>query len=256
METVIMGSKEVATTTKAATPEVVTEEKLLEWLNYSGMASKLQDNEKKHFLEVAMAYGLNPFKREIYCVPYTNRKTGERTLSLIVGYEVYLKRAERSGLMNGWHVEIQGSRKDQTLKAVVTIHRKDWDHPFVHEAYWFEYHQNTHFWNTKFLTMIKKVAIAQAFRMCFPEQLGGMDYIEEELPEEKTKMATVVEGEVNDVAPKEEGNPVDVRGYDYEDPFLETQEENVKSIFQGRQEAVASGEAEDFVPQKEELVIY
>jgi hypothetical protein len=69
------------------------------------------------------------------------------------------------------------------MKAVVTVHRKDWSHPFTHEAYKVEVAQNTPIWTKMPRFMLKKVAIGQAFRLAFPEQMGGMPYMEEELPD-------------------------------------------------------------------------
>ncbi len=125
-------------------------------------------------IETAKAYNLNPFKREVHFTPYN----GE--LKIIVGYEVYLKRAEATRKLNGWKVEIQGQGSD--MKAVATIYRKDWEYPFVHEAYKVEVAQNTPIWTKMPRFMLKKVAIGQAFRLAFPEEMGGMPYMEEELP--------------------------------------------------------------------------
>ena len=143
-------------------------------------------------------------------------KNGGRTLSIITGYEVYLKRAERTGQLSGWTVTHEGARSDNTLKAIVTIHRKGWDHPFIHEVFWFEYQQNTAFWNNKPITMIKKVAMAQAFRLCFSDELGGMPYTSDEMSEEmelvsETGVSSVssVSGE-SSVTTKESGDtPMD-----------------------------------------------
>ena len=44
-------------------------------------------------------------------------------------------------------------------------------------------------WKEKPVTMIKKVAIVQGFRMAFPDEFGGMPYTAEELPDEMTKPA-------------------------------------------------------------------
>ena len=165
--------------------QVVTEQQLTGYLTAMGLAPKLSDKEKMQFLQIAQAYNLNPFKREIYCVKY-----GE-SLSIIVGYESYIKRAERSGLLNGWSVRTEGSGND--LKAIVTIHRKDFAQPFEHEVYFCEYKQNNTFWNNKPITMIKKVAVAQAFRMCFSSEIGGMPYTAEEIVENEAIYVEAIE---------------------------------------------------------------
>lgn len=158
--------------------------KLGEYLTVMGLATKLSETEKKQFIEIAMAYGLNPFKREIYCTKYGEKENA--TMSIIVGYETYIKRAERSGQLDGWGVVTEGNVKDNSLKAVITIHRKDRKYPFVHEVYYSEYVQKTKdgsvnkFWQKAF-TMIKKVATAQGFRLCFSDELGGMPYTDEEI---------------------------------------------------------------------------
>ena len=41
-------------------------------------------------------------------------------------------------------------------------------------------------WASKPYTMIKKVAIAQGFRLAFPDEIGGMPYTADELPDEMT----------------------------------------------------------------------
>jgi phage recombination protein Bet len=163
---------------------VVTAQKLNEYLTAMGLAKDLKESEKSQFLEIAQAYGLNPFKREIYVTKY-----GEN-FSIIVGFETYLKRAERSGLLQGWNVTTSGKVQDNSLKATITIYRKDWAHPFTHEVYYAEYVQKTRagevtkFWKDKPVTMTKKVAISQGFRMCFSDELGGMPYTADEIADE------------------------------------------------------------------------
>ena len=155
--------------------------KITAYLEATGLVSNLTKQQTQQFMEICQAFGLNPFKREIYASKY-----GEN-FSIIVGYEVYIKRAERSGMLAGWHVTTQGQVADKSLKATITIHRKDWNQPFVHEVYYSEYVQTTKdgtpnkFWREKPITMIKKVAIAQGFRMCFSDELGGMPYTSDEI---------------------------------------------------------------------------
>ncbi|MDA3900025.1 MAG: phage recombination protein Bet [Spirochaetes bacterium] len=168
----------------------ITTEKLIEYLDVVGLSSELKPQEKTQFIEIARAYQLNPFKREVYCVAYGQGQY--RKLSIITGYEVYLKRAERTGLLNGWKIRTEGQIRDSSLKAIIEVYRKDWTQPFVHEVYYREYVQKdkngkvNRFWSEKPVTMLKKVVIAQAFRLCFPDEIGGMPYTSDELPENMT----------------------------------------------------------------------
>lgn len=153
-----------------------------------GSSTKLTDAHKLLFKKTAVMFGLNPFKREIYAVPFVDRK-GEVRMSLITGYEVYLKRAEGSGRLNGWKVETSGAIPG--LTATVTINRKDWSQPFVHTVHFSEYRQNNQMWDQKPVTMLKKVATAQAFRLAFPEDLAGIPYTSDELPPEMNGTPTL-----------------------------------------------------------------
>ena len=131
------------------------------------------------FVATARECCLNPVKREVYAVVYNDSRSGEKKMNIITGYEVYLKRAERTGKLNGWECHIDG--QGNQMKAVVTIDRKDWEHPFKHEVYMSEYNTGKSLWASKPITMLKKVAMAQAFRLAFPDELGGMPYTSDEL---------------------------------------------------------------------------
>jgi phage recombination protein Bet len=167
--------------------EVITEAKIMEYLDSAGMTSALSLNEKKMFVNIAREFGLNPFKREIHITAYG--QGDKRKCSIIPGYEVYIKRAERTGKLDGWKVWTEGEGK--TLKAVVEIYRKDQKYPFLHDVYYTECVQMNRdgfpnaVWAKQPRFMTKKVAIGQAFRLCFPDELGGMPYEESELPQER-----------------------------------------------------------------------
>jgi len=160
--------------------EVVDIKTLEEYLFTSDVAKKIDPKQKALFFQVAQACNLNPFKREVYLIPYWDKKENKYAISILTGYEVYLKRAESTGKLDGWHVSIQ--KEDKDTKAILTIHRKDWSQPFVHEVFLSEYRQDNSFWRTKPVTMLKKVAISQGFRMCFTE-LSGMPYTQDEMPD-------------------------------------------------------------------------
>jgi phage recombination protein Bet len=179
-----------------STPPVIPDipkQTILDFLKAFGLASQLTETEKLQFIEVAQAFRLNPFRREVHCVVYGE---GEyRRMSIVVGYEVYLKRAERTGKLDGWSTRIEG--EGDNMKAIVEIHRKDWSEPFVHEAYWREAVQKkkdgtpTAFWTKQPRFQLKKVAISQGFRLCFPDELGGLPYDPSELPDAES-LATAV----------------------------------------------------------------
>jgi phage recombination protein Bet len=172
--------------TKPGTGTPIELEKIRTYLQTLNLTTNLTPAEEKQFIEIAQAFGLNPFKREIYASKYGT------SFSIIVGFETYIKRAERSGRLSGWNVRTEGDINysdiaKSRIKAIITIYRKDWGHPFVHEVWFEEYAQKTKdgylnkFWREKPLTMIKKVAMAQGFRLCFSDELGGLPYTSEEI---------------------------------------------------------------------------
>lgn len=169
---------------------VLTEKKLNEFLDIAGVGRNLPADKRRQFVEIAQAYQLNPFKREIYCVSYAGNT------SIITGYEVYIKRAERTGKLSGWGVEIEGQGED--LKATITIFRNDWEHPFKHEVYFEEAANRTKdgdlnsIWKKMPKFMLKKVAIAQGFRLCFSDELGGMPYTQDEIDGEEKQVVEAV----------------------------------------------------------------
>lgn len=146
-----------------------------------GMGMNLPQKYANQFVEICKAYGLNPFKRECYAVGY-----GENW-NIIIGYEVYLKRAERTGKLDGWDCVVEG--QGQNMVAKLTIHRKDWSRPFHHTVLYNEAVQRkkdgsvNSMWAKQATFMLRKVCIAQGFRLCFPDELGGMPYISDEIPE-------------------------------------------------------------------------
>ena len=201
----------------------VTQKLLLDYLIQSN--SNLTEHEQKMFVSVAMAYGLNPFKREIYPVAYGSGD--KRKLSIIVGYEIYLKRAERTGKLDGFEVsisgifkkgkiqkkkfdgsfyDVQGILPEGEVSATCTVWVKGKTHPVVWTVWFDEYTQNNEMWLSKPRTMIKKVAIEQAFRIAFPDEMGGMPYAPEELPE-KMINNTFSEAEIIPEAEKETIQP-------------------------------------------------
>jgi phage recombination protein Bet len=163
----------------------IQRETILEYLNVFGFIKSLSNAEQNQFIQTALAGNLDPFKREIYLAVYGEGEN--RKLSILTGYQVYLKRAERTGNLDGWRAWLEGDGPQ--MKAVIEIFRKDWSHSFTHEVYWEEAVQKkkdgspTQFWAKQPRFQLRKVAIAQGFRFAFPDELGSLPYESSELPD-------------------------------------------------------------------------
>lgn len=170
--------KEIATIEIKQTTLELTKEQVRKFL-----APNASDQELFMFMGIARSYNLDPFKREIYFIKY-----GSERAQIVVGYEVYLKRAELTGKMDGWEYEFDDEKNP--TKVTVTIHRKDWGHPFKHTVYAEEFNRRIvkggnlipkgGNWDLMPRFMLMKVGVGQAFRLCFPTDMGGLPYTEEE----------------------------------------------------------------------------
>lgn len=172
-------------------PQNLTAETIKKYL-----CPKASDQELLLGLQIARTFKLNPLKREVYFVKYTDSEP----MQVLTGYEVYLKRADRSGKYGGLKSWTTGSIETKDLVGHVKIFRKDWIEPLEHEADYFEYVQmknvykadrsfshkepNT-FWKNKPKTMIKKVAESQGFRKAFPDEFDGMPYTSDEVVDQE-----------------------------------------------------------------------
>lgn len=201
-------SNEIAKT-QTQNIERVTDAELIMHLENLNLLKDLTVGEKNTFIQISKAFNLNPFKREIYVSKYNG------TMSIITGYETYIKRAERSGVLDGWDVATTGSIEKNDLKAIITIYRKDRSRPFVWEVKYSEYVQKTRegavnkFWQ-KAETMTKKVAMAQGFRLCFNDELGGMPYTSDEMPEIEDVPHEVIEAPKGSVKTKIKADTTEV----------------------------------------------
>jgi len=166
----------------------VSRELLLQYLSGLTDFPRLSEADRERFIQTAISCQLNPYKREIHVKILT--EGGLVKAQPITGYEVYLRKAENTGLIDGWRAWTEGT--GDSLKAIVEIRRKDWANPFRHEVYWVEAVQKdesgkiTGFWERMPRLQLKKVAISQGFRLCFANDIGGMPYELAELPDNGT----------------------------------------------------------------------
>lgn len=157
----------------------------------SGDPSKVTDAEVKMFTELCKAQRLNPFLREAYLV-----KFGSNPAQIIVGKDVFLKRARSNPRFKGFKAGIIVETKDGTYQnrpgTFYTLGEKivggfckvaieGWDFPLEHSVAMSEFSRSTATWKSMPAVMIRKVALVQALREAFPEDFQQL-YSEEEMP--------------------------------------------------------------------------
>jgi len=156
------------------------------------------DQEIMYFMKLCKARNLNPFVKDAYLIKYTDKDPA----TVVVAKDAIEKRAIQHPKYNGKKVGIyvenketgelikrEGSilrkNKEELVGAWCTVYRKDWDNPVTAEVNFDEYigtkkdgTPNTN-WKNRPVTMITKVAKAQALREAFIEELSGMYEAEE-----------------------------------------------------------------------------
>ena len=156
------------------------------------------DQEIVYFMHLCKSRQLNPFIKEAYLIKY-----GQEPATMVVARDALEKRAIKNVQYNGKKVGIYVMNKEtnelikrdgtiyiketeKLIGAWCTVYRKDWENPVSVEVNLDEYigrkkdgTVNAN-WTNKPVTMITKVAKAQALREAFIEELEGM-YEQEEV---------------------------------------------------------------------------
>jgi len=179
--------------------EVMTEAKILEAFDAMGITAKLDEQKKKLFLAVAREFQLNPLRREIHAVKMGggDDEEGGGMLVPVVGYEVYIDRAEETERLEYWYLEEAGEIdpndwRKSTYLVTLAIKRRDWPKEFRWSVRYTEAvglrwdkakrcHEVNSMWRKRGHFMTQKCAIGQGFRLVFREILRGMPYIDAEI---------------------------------------------------------------------------
>lgn len=156
----------------------------------SGGNQNVTDAEAVMFLNLCRYQHLNPFLREAYLIKY-----GNAPATMVVGKDTFVKRARankdfegfQAGLLvqdkDGNLVEREGSFRmpnDRLLGGWARVFIKGMHIPYYTAVEWGEYAGKdkdgnlNKMWREKGATMIRKVALAQALREAFPDDLGGL----------------------------------------------------------------------------------
>ena len=157
-------------------------------------SAAVTDAELVQFISLCRANLLNPFIGDAYMVKY-----GSEPASMIISKAAFMKRGENSKDYAGYQAGVIILREgkilmeegsfylpgDTLVGGWAKVYRKDREHPVTARVRLQEYNSGKSTWAKMPGTMIRKVAIAQAFREAFPMAVEGM-YIPEEMPDEQS----------------------------------------------------------------------
>ena len=188
------------------------------------------DQEVMMFLSMCKFQKLNPFLREAYLIKY-----GSQPATIVTGKEAFMKRAMRNPAYAGQEagVVVVIDETGQTENRIGTIvlpgetlvggwakvYVKGWELPLTMTVSFDEYCQKKNDgtpmsnWAAKPATMIRKVALVQALREAFPEDLGGMHAPEEagvmdiDMPTDVIPEEVIDAETVQDEEPKQASKP-------------------------------------------------
>lgn len=182
------------------------------------------DQEVMMFLSLCKFQKLNPFLREAYLIKY-----GNQPATIVTGKEAFMKRAMRNPNYAGYEagIVVVNDETGMLENRVGTIYLdgetlvggwakvyiKGWEQPLLMTVSFDEYclkkdGKPASNWAIKPATMIRKVALVQALREAFPEDLGGLYTAEEKADADMpvdilTEEPVVIEQEEPDTEPVE-----------------------------------------------------
>lgn len=188
------------------------------------------DQEVLMFIELCKAQHLNPFIREAYLI-----KFGSSPANIVVGKDVFVKRAHRNPNYEGMRAGIVVATKDGEIKeregslkapgeeligGWCEVYVKDKKHPIKSLVSLEEYSKSQATWKQMPMVMIRKCAIVTALREAFPEDLAGMydsaeiKNVPDKLPEKEVKIGYATTGQKQGIM-----KLASMKGlYDYDNP--------------------------------------
>lgn len=142
------------------------------------------DKEAMVFLQLCKSQNLNPWRREAYLIKYDSSKPAQT----VVGKDLFTKRAMQHPKFKGFRAGVILRRKediieqegaftlqgDALLGGWCEVFLEGYSNPIKTTVSMSEYNKGQSSWNKIPATMIRKVALVQALREAFPDQLGGL----------------------------------------------------------------------------------
>lgn len=169
-------------------------------LYVKSQANNLNDSELKQFIMLCKIHNLNPLKGEIYAVKYKDK------FNIITNYYEYLKKADATGLLEYYNIDIE--HKEHQNKLIPTIgtfraKRKDWNQELVMKFYFLEWTTGQSTWLSKPFFMFEKCILANGLRRLFPNEIANMPYINEELWYQSQSNEEIIRQHIAEIEAKE-----------------------------------------------------
>jgi phage recombination protein Bet len=154
------------------------------------IAPGASDQQIAFFLKYCVFEGLNPFKNEVYYVPFKNGATGKTDYAIVTGIDTYRKRASSHPSYAGHQTGVMLQGEDGTIRFGEGEYRGDnerlvggWcdcyhkgnSRAFRHTVKLENYDKRNNVWAHLKELMIAKVAEGQALRKHYPESFADLN---------------------------------------------------------------------------------
>lgn len=187
-----------------------------------GNTDRITEKEAVAFIQLCRYQKLNPYLHDAYLIKY-----GDKPAQIVIGKDLFTKRAALSGLCKGWQAGIvvekpEGGGIEYRVGTLMLpgeklrggwakVFRKDYEVPIEATVTLVEYQKMkegspTALWREKPATMIRKVALVQALREAFPCELQALYCPEELLDEDVVLPPVTMPEELNEPKPEAEKN--------------------------------------------------
>ena len=158
--------------------------KIKSLLDVSGFVS-LNVSEVRYFAGLCKELNLNPFKKEIYAVPF-KKADGSRSVQAIVAYETYLNRAYSSPRFYRYEKSFSGDGVDLSIHLKVFNIQGDlmWEGDAnIKEFAKMDMTKTKLYgmWAQMPKLMLEKCMVVRATRFVVPSVVGDLPYIKEEM---------------------------------------------------------------------------
>lgn len=238
------------------------------------VAKGATDTELQLFLQTAKRTGLDPFAKQIYCIPRWDSKKGGNVMSIQISVDGFRAIADRTGrYVPSREPTYTYDSKDALESATAYI--KKFAHGSWHEiaatAFYDEYVQTgkegkpNHMWNKMPRLMLAKTAESLVLRKAFPAELSGL-YTSEEMGSDTTEIAQipVIDSPPKQIAPAKQLSPEEIslhqqldelyKGIGYTDTVAVLERFDALATLTEKENAVALVRASAEAKEKESLI--